>query len=79
MNGIIASCSNAAALASVPVPQAGAAAALLGALQYGSGILSSLLLTLLGGATPLTLTVLMALFVGLSAALVWRKNPVIQP
>ncbi len=79
MNGIIASCSNAAALASVPVPQAGAAAALLGALQYGSGILSSLLLTLSGGATPLTLTVLMALFVGLSAALVWRKNPVIQP
>ena len=38
MNGIIASCSNAAALDSVPQEMKGSAAALIGSLQYGSGI-----------------------------------------
>ena len=44
MNGIIASCSNAAALDSVPQEMKGSAAALIGSLQYGSGILSSAML-----------------------------------
>ncbi|KXT77929.1 multidrug effflux MFS transporter [Streptococcus sp. DD13] len=44
MNGIIAACSNAAALAFVSDEMTGSASALLGSLQYGSGILSSALL-----------------------------------
>lgn len=45
-NGIMNSCSNAAALNVIPSENAGAAAALLGSLQYGSGIISSVLLAL---------------------------------
>ena len=37
MNGIIAACSNAAALSKAPDKITGAAAALIGALQYGGG------------------------------------------
>lgn len=44
MNGIIAACSNAAALSFVSDDMTGSASALLGSLQYGSGILSSALL-----------------------------------
>lgn len=40
-NGIVAACSNAAALNSAEDSMTGSAAALLGSLQYGSGILSS--------------------------------------
>ena len=40
-NGIVAACSNAAALNSAEDSMTGSAAALLGFLQYGSGILSS--------------------------------------
>lgn len=67
MNGIIAACANAAALASVEKTVGGAAAALIGALQYGSGIVSSLLLAAFSDGTPRAMTGLIALFVGLSA------------
>jgi len=45
----------------------GAAAALIGALQYGSGIVSSLLLAAFSDGTQRAMTGLIALFVGLSA------------
>jgi hypothetical protein len=41
---------------------AGSASALIGALQYGSGIVSSLLLALFGNGTPWTMTWIMLLF-----------------
>ncbi|WP_109078272.1 multidrug effflux MFS transporter [Aggregatibacter kilianii] len=67
MNGIIAACANAAALDSVPNQIAGSAAALIGSLQYGSGIISSLLLAWFSNGTPFTMSWIIALFVGLSA------------
>ena len=66
MNGIIASCTNAAALDAVPSDIVGSAAALMGALQYGSGIVSSLLLAAFSTGTPLTMSWIMLLFVLLS-------------
>ena len=73
MNGIIAACANAAALAAVPNPIAGSAAALLGSLQYGSGIVSSRLLAALASGTPFTMAWIIVLFVGLSAVMaVWQ-------
>lgn len=51
MNGIIAATSTAAALDAVP-NIAGSASALIGALQYGSGIISSLLLAAFSDGTP---------------------------
>ena len=66
MNGIIASCTNAAALDAVPSDMVGSAAALMGALQYGSGIVSSLLLAAFSTGTPLTMSWIMLLFVLLS-------------
>ncbi len=66
MNGIIASCTNAAALDAVPSNMVGSAAALMGALQYGSGIVSSLLLTAFPSGTPVTMAWIMLLFVLLS-------------
>ena len=51
-NGIVAACSNAAALNSAEDSMTGSAAALLGSLQYGSGILSSLLLALFSDGIP---------------------------
>lgn len=76
MNGIIASCANAAALASVPAQMAGSAAALLGALQYGSGILSSLLLTRFADGSPWPMAWIMAVFVVLSALMAFPGKPV---
>ncbi len=67
MNGIIASCSNAAALDSVPQEMKGSAAALIGSLQYGSGILSSAMLAAFSAATPWAMSWIIALFVWLSA------------
>ena len=55
------------ALASVEKTVGGAAAALIGALQYGSGIVSSLLLAAFSDGTQRAMTGLIALFVGLSA------------
>ena len=78
MNGIIAACANAAALAAVPNPIAGSAAALLGSLQYGSGIVSSLLLAAFSSGTPFTMAWIIVLFVGLSAVMAvwqWVKKP----
>ena len=66
MNGIIASCTNAAALDAVPSDMVGSAAALMGALQYGSGIVSSLLLAAFSTGTPFTMSWIMLLFVLLS-------------
>ncbi len=66
MNGIIASCTNAAALDAVPATMVGSAAALMGALQYGSGIVSSLLLAAFSTGTPITMAWIMLLFVLLS-------------
>lgn len=69
MNGIIAACANAAALAAVPNQIAGSAAALLGSLQYGSGIISSLLLAVFSSGTLFTMAWIIVLFVGLSAVM----------
>lgn len=66
MNGIIASCTNAAALDAVPSDMVGSAAALMGALQYGSGIVSSLLLAAFSTGTPFTMAWIMLLFALLS-------------
>lgn len=72
MNGIIAATSTAAALDAVP-SVAGSASALIGALQYGSGILSSLLLTLFRDGTPWPMACIMALFTLASAAMILRR------
>lgn len=68
MNGIIAATSTAAALDAVP-NIAGSASALIGALQYGSGIISSLLLAAFSDGTPWTMAWIIALFTLLSAVL----------
>ncbi|WP_342323000.1 multidrug effflux MFS transporter [Kosakonia sp. BYX6] len=71
MNGIIAATSTAAALDTVPA-FAGSASALIGSLQYGSGIISSLLLTWFRDGTPWTMAWIMALFAVASAVMAWR-------
>lgn len=71
MNGIIAATSTAAALDAVP-KIAGSASALIGALQYGSGIISSLLLAAFSDGTPWTMAWIIALFTLLNAVLAFR-------
>ena len=71
MNVIIAATSTAAALDAVP-NIAGSASALIGALQYGSGIISSLLLAAFSDGTPWTMAWIIALFTLLSAVLAFR-------
>ncbi|MBK1884261.1 multidrug effflux MFS transporter [Luteolibacter pohnpeiensis] len=77
MNGFIAACSTAAALDDVP-EIAGAASALLGSLQYGSGIVSTLLLSFFGNETPVTMSWIIAIFTTLAALLMkpwlWNRN-----
>lgn len=73
MTGIIAACATAAALNDV-AQIAGSASALLGALQYGSGIISSLLLACFSNGTPSVMASIIAIFVILSAIIVWFKN-----
>ena len=68
MNGVIAATSTAAALDAAP-NVAGSASALIGALQYGSGIISSLMLATLSDGTPWTMAWVMALFTLASAAI----------
>ena len=68
MNGIIAATSTAAALDTVP-NVAGSASALMGSLQYGSGIISSLLLALLSDGTPWTMGWIIAVFTLASAVM----------
>ena len=73
MNGIIAATSTATALDAAP-GIAGSASALIGSLQYGSGIISSLLLARLSDGTPWTMAWIIALFTLMSAALVFRDK-----
>lgn len=73
MNGIIAATSTAAALDAVPAI-AGSASALIGSLQYGSGIISSLLLTWFRDGTPWTMAWIMALFTLASAVTAIRRH-----
>ncbi|WP_261640726.1 multidrug effflux MFS transporter [Erwinia mallotivora] len=68
MNGIVAATATAAALDAQP-GGAGAASALIGALQYGSGIISSLLLALFSDGTPWTMAWIIALFTVASAVM----------
>ncbi|THD41939.1 Bcr/CflA family efflux MFS transporter [Enterobacteriaceae bacterium ML5] len=68
MNGIIAATSTACPLDAVP-NVAGSASALMGSLQYGSGIISSLLLALLSDGTPWTMGWIMAAFTLASAGM----------
>ena len=69
MNGVIAATTNAAALGSIDSAMAGSGAALLGSLQYGSGVVASLLLAVFSSGTPCTMAWVMGLFVVLSAVL----------
>lgn len=73
MNGFIAACTTAAALDGVP-QMAGSASALLGSMQYGSGVISTLLLTLFGNGTPWTMSWIIALFATLAALMMtpWK-------
>ncbi len=73
MNGIIAATATASALDGVP-EMAGTASALLGSLQYGSGILSTVLLALFGDGTPWTMSWIIALFTIACAAMAFLKN-----
>ncbi|MGP5548982.1 multidrug effflux MFS transporter [Psychrobacter alimentarius] len=73
MNGMIAANSTTAALDGVP-EMAGAASALIGSLQYGSGIISSLLLAWLSNGTPETMIVIMTIFTVLSAMMVFISS-----
>lgn len=66
MNGILAATSTAAALDNVP-QIAGSASALIGALQYGCGMISSALLALFGDGTPWTMAWIIGLFTLASA------------
>lgn len=75
MNGIIAATANAAALDRVPSSLAGSAAALLGALQYGSGIISSILLALFADDSPKAMVLIIAVFAGLCTLMsFWAKK-----
>lgn len=65
MNGIIAASATAAALDAVP-NATGSASALIGSLQYGSGIVSSLLLAVLNNGTPWIMVSIMTVFTLLS-------------
>jgi len=75
MNGIIAACTNAAALDKAP-EMLGAAAALLGAFQYGSGVLSSVLLALFGedNGSPVTMAYIMAFFATASTVVIFART-----
>lgn len=68
MNGIIAATATAAALDAAP-NAAGSASALIGSLQYGSGIISSLLLAMFSDGTPWTMGWIITLFTFASAAM----------
>ena len=73
MNGIVSASANAAALDDVP-EMAGAASALIGSLQYGSGVLSSILLAIFNDGTPWPMSWVIGLFSILSALMV-----IVQP
>lgn len=73
MNGVIAATSTAAALDEAG-EFAGSASAFIGALQYGSGIVSSLLLAGLRDGTPWTMTWIMGAFTLVSLLLAWTPS-----
>lgn len=73
MNGVIAATSTAAALDEAGA-FAGSASALIGSLQYGSGIISSLLLAWLRDGTPWTMAWIMTAFTLASLLLAWRNR-----
>lgn len=73
MNGIIAASATAAALDEAK-DIAGSASALIGSLQYGSGIVSSLLLAAFQDGTPWSMAWVMVLFTIASAATVLLKR-----
>jgi len=79
MNGIVAACTNAAALNSVEPAIAGSAAALLGSFQYGSGIISSLLLAVIPGERTILMVSIICVFVLLSAVMGFPKAPEEKP
>ena len=79
MNGIVAACTNAAALNSVEPAIAGSAAALLGSFQYGSGIISSLLLAVIPGERTILMVSIICAFVLLSAVMGFPKAPEEKP
>lgn len=70
MNGMVAANSTAAALDGVP-EIAGSVSALIGSLQYGSGIISSLLLAGLSVTSPWTMIAIMTVFAFASCAMVF--------
>lgn len=73
MNGIVAASATAAALDGVP-EMAGSASAFIGGLQYGSGIISSILLAVFSNRTPWTMTWIMLVFTVASFFMVAVKN-----
>ncbi|HAT3642093.1 multidrug effflux MFS transporter [Raoultella ornithinolytica] len=73
MNGVIAATSTAAALDEAGA-FAGSASAFIGSLQYGSGIVSSLLLAGLHDGTPWTMTWIMGAFTLASLLLAWTPS-----
>lgn len=70
MNGVVAATSTALDEAG---EFAGSASAPIGALQYGSGIISSLLLAWLHDGAPWTMVRIMAAFTGTSLLVVWTR------
>lgn len=75
MNGVIAATATAAALDGVSRHLAGSATALIGALQYGSGIISSLMLAAWSDGTPRVFLLVMAAFAIASAVAASRSGP----
>ncbi|HAT1607551.1 multidrug effflux MFS transporter [Raoultella planticola] len=73
MNGVIAATSTAAALDEAG-EFAGSASAFIGSLQYGSGIVSSLLLAGLHDGKPWTMTWIMGAFTLVSLLLAWMPS-----
>ena len=73
MNGIVAAVSTAAALDEVP-HIAGSASALIGSLQYGSGIISTILLAFFNDGTPWSMVWIMSLFTLFSFLMVLRAK-----
>lgn len=73
MNGVIAASATAAALDSVP-KMVGSASALIGALQYGSGIVSSIMLAVFSDGTPWPMAWMMALFMVLGAVMAFSGS-----
>lgn len=74
-NGIISACATAAALDKAG-DKAGTAAALIGSLQYGSGIVSSVALALFFNNTPWPMVGTVVVCMAICAWLAWCKTPV---